>query len=168
MAARRAAPKKKKRAQAVSAKPGNKNGRPIGSFKKFDEKFLFNLGRIHCTDAEIEILTGCDRNTLERHKATIDRGRADGKMSLRRKQINTALAGNPTMLIWTGKQYLNQADHVNASHSVEFVTPEGLRSARERVEQLRPALTQSIVSTQDGNGVAYPTPRTNGNGSSHA
>ena len=35
---------------------------------------------------------------------------ANGKMSLRRKQYDLASSGNPTMLIWLGKQWLGQAD----------------------------------------------------------
>ena len=31
-------------------------------------------------------------------------------MSLRRKQFETALAGNVTMMVWLGKQYLGQKD----------------------------------------------------------
>ncbi len=34
----------------------------------------------------------------------------EGKMSLRRKQIQVAMDGNPTMLIWLGKQLLGQKD----------------------------------------------------------
>lgn len=38
--------------------------------------------------------------------------RGKGKISLRRKQYQTAMSGNPTMLIWLGKQtkWLNQKD----------------------------------------------------------
>jgi hypothetical protein len=36
------------------------------------------------------------------------KGRDKGRGSLRRKQYQLALQGNPTMLIWLGKQWLNQ------------------------------------------------------------
>ena len=35
---------------------------------------------------------------------------ANGKMSLRRKQFDQAMSGNSTMLIWLGKQWLNQSE----------------------------------------------------------
>jgi hypothetical protein len=38
------------------------------------------------------------------------KGREDVKMSLRRAQLQLALNGNPTMLIWLGKQLLGQQD----------------------------------------------------------
>ena len=40
----------------------------------------------------------------------ITRGRANGKMSLRRVQWARAQAGSDTMLIWLGKQILGQRD----------------------------------------------------------
>jgi len=36
---------------------------------------------------------------------------------LKRKQVEVALAGNTTMLIWLGKQYLDQSDKVDNTHS---------------------------------------------------
>lgn len=43
-------------------------------------------------------------------QAAFDRGRAVMIAGLRYTQIRMALDGHPTMLIWTGKQYLGQAD----------------------------------------------------------
>ena len=44
---------------------------------------------------------------------------------LRKAQIDSACAGNPTMLIWLGKQMLNQTDsqeieHIRPIEDVEF------------------------------------------------
>jgi len=39
-----------------------------------------------------------------------DRGRASTKQALRRAQIEFALKGDRTMLVWAGKQYLDQRD----------------------------------------------------------
>ena len=41
----------------------------------------------------------------------IEKGRAQLKYRLRRAQIHTALNGNPTMLVWLGKNILGQSDN---------------------------------------------------------
>lgn len=54
---------------------------------------------------------GADRRTIQRRFATvIENGRANGRMSLKRKQFDLAMKGNVTMLIWLGKQTLGQRD----------------------------------------------------------
>jgi len=69
------------------------------------------LAAILCTVQEIAAVCGCSKDTLERNfAAVIKRGREAGKASLRRAQWKAAQKGNPTMLIWLGKQYLGQRD----------------------------------------------------------
>jgi hypothetical protein len=51
------------------------------------------------------------KSTLERHYLDImQRGRCDCQASLRRKQYEIAMKGNVSMLIWLGKNILNQAE----------------------------------------------------------
>lgn len=48
-----------------------------------------------------------------------------GKISLRRKQLQTALAGNPALLIWLGKNLLKQSDKVEVTEGeLEHVEPD--------------------------------------------
>ena len=75
------------------------------------------LARIGATNEEIGVVCDCSRDTVqERIKdtpeiaAAIARGRADLKVSLRRMQVKLARTGNATMLIWLGKQLLDQHD----------------------------------------------------------
>ena len=57
-------------------------------------------------------ILGCSKDTLERRFAALIRaGRNKGKMSMRRAQYNVAIKKeNVQMLIWLGKQYLDQRD----------------------------------------------------------
>lgn len=93
-------------------KPG-KNGRP--KFK-IDKEILKQLAAIQCTQTEIAAVLGCSVKTLERrlkikaYQEVFQTGKEKGKMSLRRKQYETAMSGNVTMQIWLGKQYLGQMD----------------------------------------------------------
>jgi hypothetical protein len=60
---------------------------------------------------------GVSHDTLARRKQSdpefselIEHGRANGRMSLRRRQFEKAMAGSDTMLIWLGKNLLGQRD----------------------------------------------------------
>lgn len=70
-----------------------------------------DLATIHCTMEEIASILGTSVDTLERRYADIIKeAKANGKSSLRRLQWHAAQAGNTTMLIWLGKQLLNQRE----------------------------------------------------------
>jgi len=55
-----------------------------------------------------------------------------GKMALRRKQMEIAMEGNITMLIWLGKQSLGQTDKQETTHSGEL----GVRTLPELIAQM--------------------------------
>jgi hypothetical protein len=88
--------------------PKNKGGRPR---IKLDVEQIEKLASIGCTTQEIGVVLGCSDNTLERnYMQVLELGRAKMRMSLRRMQIKAAQEGNGTMMVWLGKQYLDQAD----------------------------------------------------------
>ena len=66
---------------------------------------------VNFLEVSIDIL---DARIKEKHSVSFstyyNQKASGGKMSLRRKQFTTATGGNVTMLIWLGKQYLDQAD----------------------------------------------------------
>jgi len=76
------------------------------------------LGALHATDQEIADWFHVTRSTITRRKFTkkfrdaVDRGRSQGRVSLRRLQFEAARAGNPAILIWLGKQWLHQQQTV--------------------------------------------------------
>lgn len=79
--------------------------------KKVDPALVTELARIHCTYEEIAAVCGVSTDTLSRRFADlIEKGRDEGKMSLRRHQWSLAAKGDKTMLIWLGKQHLGQSD----------------------------------------------------------
>lgn len=78
---------------------------------KLCEKDVFSLAEIGCTNEEIGTILDCSADTLERNFAGIlKKGRADLDMSLRREQVAKAKSGDNTMLIWLGKNRLDQRD----------------------------------------------------------
>ena len=80
---------------------------------------LDGLLRIQCTRREVASVLGCSEDTITRavkraHRMTYEEYAAShaaaGHVSIRRKQMELAMAGDRTMLIWLGKQYLGQAE----------------------------------------------------------
>lgn len=78
-----------------------------------DKELLYKLAQMHCTIKEMVDILGVSQDTLKRRSdlaCIIAKGKSEGKMRLRRKQIEVAMSGNHTMLIWLGKQMLGQSD----------------------------------------------------------
>jgi hypothetical protein len=89
-----------------------KAGRP--SLKdKIDVDMVKKLSMILCTPQEMGYILDIDHRTLVKHYGSIiERGRANGKMALRRKQYEVAMtSNNAAMLIWLGKNWLNQQEN---------------------------------------------------------
>jgi len=89
----------------------------IGQPSKIDMEKLDTLCQVGCTHEEIAAFFGITTRAIEKRRteseefrAFMDSRRLVGKISIRRAQRQLALAGNPTMLIWMGKQELGQRD----------------------------------------------------------
>ena len=81
------------------------------------------LAAIGATNAEIASYFGCSIETLRTsYLDFLDKGRNSGKTRLRMLQWTAAKNGNVTMLIWLGKQYLNQTD--KQSIDINSLSPE--------------------------------------------
>ena len=73
---------------------------------------VYKLAALGCTIEEISEWFQINRETLKYNFSDyITKGRADLKHRLRRAQIQTALDGNATLLIWLGKNILGQSDN---------------------------------------------------------
>lgn len=91
-------------------------GRPRIEIKQEDFE---KLCAMQCTLIEIAGFFDCCEDTIENWcRRTYDETFSDvykkksakGKISIRRSQFKAADAGNASMLIWLGKQYLGQSD----------------------------------------------------------
>ena len=111
---------------------------------EIDRKRVETLAGIGCTVGEMAVVLGCSKEILERRFATsIEKGRAEAKASLRRMQWQAAQKGSTAMLIWLGKQVLDQNDkrEVTANMNVS----QGFDASKlsdEQLEQLE-ALVES-------------------------
>lgn len=86
----------------------NKGGRPP---KKVSAALVKRLASVGCTADEVAIVCECSRSLIyEKYGTAFELGKADLKRKLRHKQVQMALSGNPAMLIWLGKNLLDQKD----------------------------------------------------------
>jgi hypothetical protein len=102
-----------------------KNGRPE---IQIDKQEFEKLCGLHATLVEMAGWFDCSEDTIERWcERTYEMGFAEifkrksgkGKVSLRRKQFESAMHGNVTMQIWLGKQQLGQKDNAFVDLSVQ-------------------------------------------------
>lgn len=121
---------------------------------KVDLEQVERLGHIQCTVEEIAHILGVGVSTLYAYKGfseAHEKGKQGGRESLRREQFKKAEEGNTTMLIWLGKQFLEQTDLVRTEHSgpdgrpIEITDPYDLSE-----EELAVIAAQGIV-TKGGN-----------------
>src|SRR6266478_6280107 len=88
---------------------------------------LEKLCSLQCTDEEIGAWFGVSTRTIESRRKqpqfseVMNRGKAKGRISVRRAQMKLLESGNGTMGVWLGKQLLGQRDVT----PIEFSGPNG-------------------------------------------
>ena len=91
--------------------------------KNIDPKQVELLAGCGCTNEEIAAKLGCSSDTLTRRYAVaLVTGKSNGRASLRGKQFELAMKGNPAMLVWLGKNMLGQKDR--SAIDLNSITPE--------------------------------------------
>jgi hypothetical protein len=94
-----------------------KRGRPR---KQIDPDQVEKLAGIQCSYEEMAAVLDCSVKTLQRNYVqAIEKGRENGRASLKRKQFEMAMKGDRTMLVWLGKQYLSQTDKRDIQHDIK-------------------------------------------------
>jgi len=116
--------------------------------KVIDYETVKRLAAVMATDEEIAAFLGMSPDTLVRagkaYQEAKEIGRRNGMINLRKLQFDAAKAKNPTMLIWLGKQYLEQRDKTEVEHSGNIGRPlQGLTA-----DELREALKLSKANGQ--------------------
>lgn len=98
---------------------------------------LENLSALQCTEQELASRFGVNQAELEQlrehppFREAIERGRARGKISIRRAQMQMLARGSATMARWLGKHHLGQSDQVDAGRPVPIIvipSVEGLKA----------------------------------------
>jgi IS30 family transposase len=114
----------------MDKKPAKK-GRPI---KKIDVEQVRALARLGCTYDEIADVLGMARSTFGNKlkqkdvREAYERGLSEGDVSIRRAQYDAAVNGKTAMLIWLGKNRLNQTDRVETNRTGADIASEFRRA----------------------------------------
>jgi hypothetical protein len=92
-----------------------------GTKARIDLIELEKLCRLQCTDEEVAAWFNVSTRTIERRRKqkkfaeVMERGKARGRVSVRRMQMKLLEAGNATMGVWLGKNILGQVDQVTVA-----------------------------------------------------
>ena len=91
---------------------------------KIDEEQVRALARLGCTWDEIADVLQVSRTTFGKYlkqkkslREAYERGLSEGDVSIRRAQYDAAVSGKTAMLIWLGKNRLNQTDRVETNRT---------------------------------------------------
>ena len=122
---------------------GNQGGRPR---TRLNYKTLKPLCEILCTGEECAAIMEIDYEVLNNNLKADGHGgfkdyfkkySSEGKSSLRRKQFLSALDGNVTMLIWLGKQHLDQKDKHEVESTIIDKTKQSTKYLETELSRLR-------------------------------
>lgn len=127
--------------------------------KPIDAEQLKTLAGMQCTYDEIAAVFGIKKrafidriNKEPELREAVDDGWAHGRASIRREQFKLLQAGNATMAVWLGKQYLGQRDNLDSK-----ITGSGANGAIEVAdvsasELVRAELARITARTDPGPG----------------
>ena len=121
-----------------------------GTTAEIDLAELERLSAMQCTDEEIAAWFKVTTRTIERRRKNrafaevMDRGKAKGRISVRRQQMKLLEQGNATMGVWLGKQILGQTDEVR--HEVNGSMTTYLSVIMPRAIEAAPAPTGLSVT----------------------
>ena len=121
---------------------GETSGKPGPDRWEPDLEELKRLCRLCVTNQEIAAYFGVSENLIYKEmnrnpqfRRVVEEGRSMGKLAIRRKQMEVALSGDKTMLIWLGKCLLGQRAE-ERSESIEQNPLKALKSRHRKVIEI--------------------------------
>jgi len=98
-------------------------GRVVGRNKTvIPEAQVAQLAEYHCTNKEMADFFAVPLQTfMDNFRDIITKHRIITKQRLRKKQLEVALKGDKTMLIWLGKQMLGQSENPISDESTQVL-----------------------------------------------
>jgi hypothetical protein len=92
-------------------------GRP---FKVLDAHKIEQMAMVGCSNEEIALILGVSADIIERnYSGAIKEGKAKRNHNLRKMQYEAAKKGNIVMMVWLGKQWLNQRDRPELDGAID-------------------------------------------------
>jgi len=129
---------------------------------KIDKEQVQALARLGCTWDEIADVLGVARSTLGKNMKTdkgvrdaYERGIAEGDVSIRRAQYDSAMQGKTAMLIWLGKNRLGQTDRIETKNETEITGGTGaLEQLNSQLSRLAERSRQDRDSSNNNGGAS--------------
>lgn len=140
-------------------KPGPPKGTGGRPRKELDWAKVDKLCTFWATEVEIAAWFGCSIDVINRRCKELygktfaeysQEKRLAANAPLRKRQRALALEGNPTMLIWLGKQRLGQRDKQSVEHSGPEGGPIEVKAADLSDDELAGLIKQKRESECDG------------------
>lgn len=101
-----------------------------GAQKLIDMKVVEGMASVGATTVDIAHFLGVSEALIrKRCDELLAKARAGMRMRLRQAQFKAAIAGNPAMLIWLGKQMLDQRERAEESSADPVATALAIREA---------------------------------------
>jgi len=132
--------------------------RPEATIDLVEMEKLYGL---QCTDEEVAAFFGVSTRTIERRKEkkdfseAIERGKAKGRVSVRRQLFRLAAAGNIAAIIFLAKNVLGYRDVISNEHSgpggapIAIARPDFSDLSDEEAKQLRFLATKAKLPQGD-------------------
>jgi len=99
---------------------------------KIDGKEVQKLASYGLNNTEIAEFYNVSEGTIRKqYSEFLTKGRSNVKMRLKKKQIDVAMKGNVSMLIWLGKQYLGQSEKAEEKNRITIVI---VRKRKKKIE----------------------------------
>ncbi len=104
------------RSRMRTVRPGSSPEKGGRAPKPINEDKLRTMAGMGLTQRECAVLLDCNVETIRTgHAIAYEAGKAQFSASIRRKQFEMAMKGNPTMLVWLGKNACGQKDRIEAT-----------------------------------------------------
>ena len=125
---------------------------------EIDPKMIRGLAQIGATWDEIAGILGIARTTLavrmreKKYRDAYEQGVAEGDVSIRRAQYESAMKGKTGMLVWLGKNRLNQTDRVETHNETT------IHDGGNALDKLTGAIDRLASRSGSGDGSAGADP----------
>ena len=104
--------------------------------KHIDPIEVEKLAAMACTADEIAAFFDCSQDTIERNFAdALKKGRAKGRMSMKRSLFQKVQAGDLGAMVWWGKNFAGMSDKVEQKINVAEISDEDLDRKIKELEE---------------------------------
>ena len=119
----------------MTKKPNKRGPKAPYVAKNIDGNEVEKLAAMACTAEEIASFFDCSQDTIERNFAdALKKGRAKGRMSMKRSLFQKVQAGDLGAMVWWGKNFAGMSDKVEQKIDVTDLSDEDIDKKIKELE----------------------------------